>query len=68
MAVRSGEGVEDGDWLDGWNFEDGRPFTGDSTNGVLEWNDKERFDSLKGRPIRLHFWLQDAELFSFWFE
>ena len=67
-AVRDADGVQDGDWLDGWNFQDGQPFSGDSTDAVLRWKAKRNFNSLKGRAIRLHFWFQDAELFSFWFE
>ena len=67
VAVRSGDGAADGDWLDGWNFEDGAPFTGDAIDATVGWTGHENFDRLEGRSIRLHFWLQKADLYSFWF-
>ncbi len=67
VAVRDGDGVDDGEWLDGWDFEDGPVFTGDTTDTVLEWKQKD-FNTLKGRSIRLHFWLHKARAFSFWFQ
>jgi len=68
VAVRDGDGVRDGCWLEGWNFEDGQPFSGDSIDALVQWKGKKSFNALKGQAVRLHFWLQDAELFSFWFE
>jgi len=68
VAVRSGNGIEDGCWLEGWNFQHGQPFSGDAIDAALAWKGKVSFDSLKGQSVRLHFWLKDAELFSFWFE
>ncbi len=86
VAVRNGDGVKDGEWLDGWRFDcaapryykegataqrgegEGPVFTGDSTAAVLEWKGKANFDSLKGRSIRLHLWMQNAELYSFFFD
>ena len=67
VAVRSGDGVKDGDWIDGWNFEDGAPFTGDAIDATVGWTGQENLDRLEGRSIRLHFWLQKADLYSFWF-
>ena len=64
VAVRSGDGAADGDWLEGWNFEHGAPFTGDATVG---WPDQENFRRLEDRSIRLHCWLQKADLYSFGF-
>ena len=68
VAVRSGDGIQDGEYLDGWNFEDMPAFTGDSTDFVLDWNGKPNFEALKGESIRLHFWFDNAELYSFHFE
>jgi hypothetical protein len=68
IAVRRGDGDKDGDYLEGWNFDQGAAFTGDSTGARMDWKGKADFESLKGRSIRLHFWLQDAEIYSFWFE
>ncbi len=43
------------------------PFSGDSTAAALRWDGKG-FDQLKGQAVRLHFWLQDAELYSWGFQ
>ena len=68
VAARRGDGVNDEDWPGGWYFEDGPFFSGDSTGTALEWKAKADFASLKGESIRLHFWMNQAELYSFWFE
>ncbi|MFB3902390.1 MAG: hypothetical protein ACE15E_02970 [Acidobacteriota bacterium] len=68
VAVRRGDGEKDGDWLTGWNYDQGPEFVNDSTDAVLNWKAQPDFDELKGRPIRLHFWLRQAELYSFWFD
>ncbi len=68
VAVRSGSGDQDGTWLEGWNFEDMEaPFSGDSTEATLRWKGKG-LDQLQGQAVRLHFWLQDAELYSWRFD
>ena len=68
IAVRRGDGVKDGDWLDGGNFDDGERFTGDSVDKVMQWKSGTGFDALKDKSLRLHFWLNKAKLYSFWFE
>ena len=68
MAVRRGDGEADGEWLPGWDFPDCRPFSGDSVSGDLGFHGKDNMDSWKGRSIRLHFWMKDAQMFSFRFE
>ena len=70
VAVRRGDGEQDGNWLQGWTFDEGDDFvfSGDSTDAMLRWEMKESFDSLKGQSIRLHVWMMKAALYSFWFE
>ncbi|MBM3933439.1 MAG: hypothetical protein FJ319_03915 [SAR202 cluster bacterium] len=68
VAVRDGNGVQDGNWFEGWNFEDMKPFAGDNTSHVFEWNGHANFDAFKGKSVRLHFWMENAEMYSFWFE
>ena len=68
VAVRRGDGVKDGIWLEGWNFADGLPFSGDSVDGVPGWNGGKDYGALKGRAIRLEFWIHKAALYSFWFD
>lgn len=42
------------------------PFSGDSTDTALRWKGKG-LGQLQGQAVRLHFWLQDAELYSWRF-
>ena len=67
VAIRRGDGENDGEWLPEWNFERGMPGSGDAVDQVVGWQGQESMDALKGRAIRLHFWLHQAELFSFSF-
>jgi hypothetical protein len=67
-AVRRGDGADDGKWPEGWDFDDGAPVSGDSLDAELRWKEREGYDALKGQAIRLHFWIYNAELYSFWFE
>lgn len=68
IAVRDGNGERDGQWLDGWGYGENVPFAGDSTDQEVAWTTEASFGVLKDRSIRLHFWLEEAELYSFWFE
>ena len=67
VAVRQGDGVNDGDWLDDYGYDRAAEFTGDSTDHGYRWKGGADPAALKGKPIRLHFWLKKAELYSFWF-
>jgi len=68
VALRRGDGVTDGDWLEGWNYDQVRDFTGDSTDATVRWAKGDDMNALNGRAVRLHFWLNKAKLYSFWFE
>ena len=68
VAIRRGDGELDGKWLPEWDYDRSQSFTRDSTDEVLNWEDMEDLGSLKGESIRLQFWLQEAHLYSFWFE
>ena len=68
VAVRSGDGAQDGEWQDGMTFENSAAFSGDSTDHVVGWQHGSSLDAISGRSVRLHFWLQDASLYSFWCE
>ena len=35
---------------------------------LVNWTGQENLDAHKGEAVRVHFWLRDAELYSFWFE
>ena len=69
VAVREGKGVRDGEWPDAWRFEKSDPFTGDSLDHVMTWQGDDDLGSFPGEGVlRLHFWLENARLYSFWFE
>ena len=68
VAVRRGDGERDGEWLPDRGYEANVPVSGDSLDSAVRWSGQSGLDALSGKPIRLHFWLSDAELFSFWFE
>jgi hypothetical protein len=50
--------------LDGFDYRDCRPFTGDSTSHVVRWGDRTA-ESLKGRVVRLEFLLTGVDLYTF---
>jgi hypothetical protein len=50
--------------LDGFDYADCRPFSGDSVSHEVAWNDRSA-DALKDRIVRLEFLLQDADLYAF---
>ena len=66
--MRRGDGDPDGQWLKGWYFDTGSVFTGDSTDATLSWTGTPDFSRLKDKSIRLHFWMEKAQLYSFGFE
>ena len=68
--MRRGDGAKDGNWIKGWTFDEDQDFifSGDSTDATLRWETNKSFESLKGKSIRLHFWMMKASLYSFWFE
>ena len=68
IAVREGEGVRDGEWPAGWRFQDSIPWTGDSTDATPAWKNGQSLDAFPTGILRLHFWMENAELYSFWFE
>lgn len=50
--------------LGGFDYDDCIAFNSDSVQHEVRWK-KNSIDSLKGRIIRLEFFLQDADLFTF---
>ncbi len=68
VALRRGDGVNDGDWIEGRNYEQAQDFHGDSVNATMAWKDGAELGALDGRAVRLHIWMNRAKLYSFWFE
>jgi hypothetical protein len=50
--------------LSGYNYEDFATFAGDSVSHEVTWRGRS-LDALKGRVMRLEFFLKDADLFTF---
>ena len=50
--------------IPGYNYDDGETFDGDSTAQIVKWNGKSMAD-LKGRELRLEFFLKEADLYTF---
>ena len=50
--------------LDGFDYKDCRPFSGDAVSHEVTWKNAS-IDSLKGQVIRLEFFLKGADLFTF---
>lgn len=53
--------------LPGFTLEDCPPIFGDSIERTVAWNGGEGVNSLAGKPVRLRFVLNDADVFSFRF-
>ena len=69
VAVRGGAGDGDGVWPTEWRFEQSVPFSGDSLDQEMSWQHGKDLGAFPGNgALRLHFWMEDAELYSFRFE
>jgi hypothetical protein len=65
-GVRRGDGIRDGEWVEGMAFERSVAFEGNSTDHIMEWVGGADPRQLQGEVVRVHFWLSDASLYSFW--
>ena len=61
VAVLDEEGVQ----YQGYSRQECALFDGDSVRHNVTWRDKGSLEELKGREIRLKFYLRDASLYSF---
>ena len=52
--------------VSGFSKADCKPITGDSTKRKVEWNGNATLASLKGKTIKVRFYLTDADLYAFW--
>lgn len=58
---------EHGEALPGFSLNDCTPLTGDGTDQLVRWGDKDRLTEVAGRRIRLHFAMTGGSLYSFRF-
>ena len=68
VAVRCGDGEMDGQPPAEWNDAESGPLTGDHLDQVVGWRNHADLNALKGKALRLEFRLDQAEIFSFWFQ
>lgn len=54
----------DGQPMSGFALADATKLTGDEIEQVVSWQDGADVSSLAGKPVRLHFELKDADLYS----
>jgi len=60
--------VRAGEWVAGLGFDASQPLRGDSLDAVLTWAGEKTPGGFPLEVVRLHFWLQCAGLYSFWFD
>ncbi len=53
--------------IDGFSIADCSPHFGNTLDREVTWNSQQELGQLAGKPVRLRFVLQDADLFSFRF-
>ncbi|MBT3375341.1 MAG: hypothetical protein HN742_07545 [Lentisphaerae bacterium] len=66
-AVRIELQNADGSAIPGYALDDMAPIYGDQLDRPVSWNDGASVGKLAGRPMKLHFELKDADVFSFRF-
>lgn len=52
----------------GFSLSDCKPLVGDSIDMKISWKKGSNLESLSGKPVRLRFVLQEADLFAFQFQ
>ena len=57
-----------GEIIAGYELAESGSFSGDSLGAQLRWSNQNIDESLIGETVSLKFYLQDASLYSFWFD
>jgi hypothetical protein len=55
---------ESGKPLPSYTLANMKPLYGDELDAAISWNSKQDVSGVAGKPVRLHFVMQDADLFS----
>ena len=55
---------ESGKPIEGFSLDDCKPIIGDEISGLVAWGENRDVSKLAGKPIRLRFVMQDADLYS----
>ena len=64
IAVRDAEGIRDGEWPEEWRLDQAVPFSGDSLDYVMRWKHGKSLAAFPEGVLRLHFWMEKADLYS----
>jgi hypothetical protein len=57
----------DGKPIPGFSLKECQRLSGDSTSSRVQWKSGQPLQTLAGRPVRLHFAIQNGDLYSFQF-
>lgn len=57
---------KNGSVISGFSKDDCIPFVGDSVKSEIKWENNSSLISLKGKTIRVKFYLENGDLYSFW--
>jgi hypothetical protein len=63
VAIKNGDGSE----IPGFTLDDCPPIFGDAIDRTVRWKSGADVSALAGKPVRLQFFLRDADLFAFQF-
>jgi hypothetical protein len=55
---------ESGKPLPGYALADMKPLYGDELDAAISWKSKQNVSGIAGKPVRLHFAMRDADIFS----
>jgi hypothetical protein len=58
---------ENGEPIEGFSLENAKPIIGNETKKIVSWDGNTDVKKLEGKTVRLHFYLKDADLYSFKF-
>jgi hypothetical protein len=59
---------ERGEPVPGFTLKDMQRLTGNEISRMVSWNGNQNLKTLAGKPVRLHIYLKDADLYSFRFK
>ncbi len=59
---------ENGDPVPGFTLKDKQSLIGNEIARIVSWNGNQNLEALANKPVRLHIYLKDADLYSFRFK
>lgn len=59
---------KNGKAIDGYTFSQAKPIKDDQFAATVKWDSGEELSKLKGEEVKLRFYLDGGQLYSYWFE